>query len=155
MSNYSFEQRRQTFDRQAARHESRLHHTILGNLQEPIVCVKFASWPLRGALRNVPETGLPGSPGRRKGTLVFVRFAPVPLEDVNQYRAAQNVRRNSLSMTQRYLPHCVTYQDPSQKELASFMSSHIPSNSMPEVLQLRRASVHHSCVFFWNQSGKT
>jgi hypothetical protein len=46
-------------------------------------------------------------------------------------------------------------QLPVQNELASFMSSQIPSNSTPSALQLRSASVHHASVFGANQSGKT
>ena len=48
-----------------------------------------------------------------------------------------------------------TDQDPSQNELASFMSSHIPEYSTPAALQLRSASAHHASVPFANQSGKT
>ncbi|ETW75083.1 hypothetical protein HETIRDRAFT_436981 [Heterobasidion irregulare TC 32-1] len=44
---------------------------------------------------------------------------------------------------------------PSQNELASFMSSHIPEYSTPAALQLRSASAHHASVPFANQSGKT
>jgi hypothetical protein len=46
-------------------------------------------------------------------------------------------------------------QLPSQKLLASFMSSQIPSNSTPSADQLRNASVHQPVVPGANQSGKT
>lgn len=48
-----------------------------------------------------------------------------------------------------------TYQDPSQNDDASFMSSQMPENSTPELDQLRSASVQYCSAFGANQSGKT
>jgi hypothetical protein len=47
------------------------------------------------------------------------------------------------------------YHEPWQNELISFMSSHRPENSIPELDQFVSASVHHAVVFSPNQSGKT
>jgi hypothetical protein len=46
-----------------------------------------------------------------------------------------------------------TYQWPSQKDLGSFISNQRPENSTPSVVQLRRASFHHSCTLGASQSG--
>ncbi len=50
---------------------------------------------------------------------------------------------------------CFTYQWPSQKDAGSFISSQRPENSTPSVVQLRRASFHHTCTLGATQSGKT
>lgn len=47
------------------------------------------------------------------------------------------------------------YQEPSQKDEASFMSSHIPENRTPELDQFVRASAQYLSEFLENQSGKT
>jgi hypothetical protein len=48
----------------------------------------------------------------------------------------------------------VTHHDPSQNADTSFMSSHKPENSMPELDQFWRASVQYRSVLLANQSGK-
>lgn len=48
-----------------------------------------------------------------------------------------------------------TNQEPSQKELTSFISSQIPENWTPAVNQSESSSVHQRCAFGENQSGKT
>jgi len=35
---------------------------------------------------HIPNTGLPGSPGRINGTLVLVRLAPVPLRPMKNVK---------------------------------------------------------------------
>ena len=48
-----------------------------------------------------------------------------------------------------------TYHEPTQKEDASFISSQIPENSIPDLDQLLSASVQNESTFLANQSGKT
>ena len=46
-------------------------------------------------------------------------------------------------------------QEPSQKELTSFISSQIPENWTPATNQSESSFVHQPCAFGENQSGKT
>ena len=46
-------------------------------------------------------------------------------------------------------------QEPSQKELTSFISNQIPENWTPVANQSESSFVHQPCVLGENQSGKT
>lgn len=67
---------------------------------------------------HIPDTILPGSPGRGNGRTGLLRSAPDPLKVRPVHEAVKNGK----------LKGGQTDHDPSQNELASFISNHMPEN---------------------------
>ena len=73
---------------------------------------------------------------------------------VTQIRAGTTAVKRSSSLIKGARMNCAD-QEPSQKELTSFISNHIPENRTPALDQSESSLVHQRCAFGENQSGKT